>query len=167
MNAKLTQEQLAEVLRLHKLYRDGDPDGRRANLRGADICEANLRGANLYRADLCGAKIPAVAAASTEILPREGEVVGWKKCRAGVLVKLRVPAGAKRSNATGRKCRAERAEVLEVKGGAFGVSLYDGDTEYRVGKSVVADGWGVDRWVECAPGIHFFLTEEEAAAYEG
>jgi hypothetical protein len=42
-------------------------------------------------------------------------------------VKLRIPAAARRSSATGRKCRAEFAEVLEVIGAEFGVSQHDGE----------------------------------------
>jgi hypothetical protein len=115
-----------------------------------------------------------LAFAVTEILPREGEVVGWKKCRTDnhetVLVKVRVPADAKRSNATARKCRAERVEVLSVEAPdgtpqPFGISLHDSNVRYVVGETVKAHEWGADRFVECAGGIHFFLTREEAAAY--
>ena len=49
---KYTPEELAEVLRLHKLWREDDPSGQRANLRGADLQGADLRGANLRGADL-------------------------------------------------------------------------------------------------------------------
>jgi hypothetical protein len=138
-----------------------------AYLTGADLSGAYLSGADLSGADLTGAKNAELAAAMTEIVPREGEVIGWKKCRDGVTVKVRVPPDAKRSNATGRKCRAERVEVLEVVGAATGVSMRDGKTKYAVGEIVTSDGWTPDRWVECGQGIHFFLTMEEAQAYTG
>jgi hypothetical protein len=32
-------------------------------------------------------------------------------------------------------------------------------------KTVVCDVWGEGRWVECAGGIHFFITRAEAEAY--
>ena len=121
----------------------------------------------LSGADLSGIKGGELALASTEIVPREGEVIGWKKCRSNVLVKVRVPPTAKRSNATGRKCRAECVETLEVVGADVGVSLHDGKTEYRVGATTTANGWGADRMVECDKGIHFWLTKEEAAAWTG
>jgi len=74
---KIGDTTLAEVLRLHGLWRAGDPAGKRADLReaylrwawlrgadlrGADLREAylrgaNLRGANLRRADLRGANL--------------------------------------------------------------------------------------------------------------
>jgi len=133
-----------------------------ANLTSANLKGANLKGANLYGANLYGAKNAELALAITEILSREGEVYGWKKCRDGVLVKLRVPPEAKRSNATGRKCRAEFAQVLEVVGAEVGLSKYDGKTAYRVGETVKPDHWNPDRLVECTGGIHFFLTREEA-----
>ena len=53
---------LAETLRLHGLWLQGDPAGvyanlRDANLRGADLCDANLCGADLCGADLCDANL--------------------------------------------------------------------------------------------------------------
>jgi len=85
---------------------------------------------------------------------------------------LRVPSKAKRSNAAGRKCRAEFARVLDIQT-LDGASIPDGvaysqhDSEfvYRVGEKVRAHDWCDDRWVECAPGIHFFITRAEAVAY--
>jgi len=50
-------EELKEILRLHKLWIDGDLSGSRANLSGAYLYCANLSGANLYRADLSGANL--------------------------------------------------------------------------------------------------------------
>src|ERR1051326_7305268 len=90
-----------------------------ANLSGANLSEAylsraNLSGANLSeaylsRADLSRAKnISPLAFAQTLIVPPEGDICGWKKCAGGVLVKLGIPLGVPRHNATGRKCRAER-----------------------------------------------------------
>ena len=136
-----------------------------ADLRGADLRDADLSGANLSGAYLRGAKdIPAFANAQTVIVP-EGQIVGWKKCRDNVIVKLIIPAEARRSNATGRKCRAEYADVAEVIGADVGISRHDGMTEYRVGQRVTCDKWCEDRWEECAGGIHFFITRDEAEAY--
>jgi hypothetical protein len=47
---KYTREQIAEILRLHRLWLNGDEGGKHANLYGA-----NLYGANLYDADFRGA----------------------------------------------------------------------------------------------------------------
>src|SRR6185312_2400460 len=138
---------------------------KRANLCGANLCGANLYGADLYGADLYGAKeIPELAVAQTVLLP-EGNLVGWKKCRDGVIVKLLIPQHAKRSNASGRKCRASEVKVLRVYGAEVGISQHDGNTIYRKGETVKPDVWNEDRWTECGGGIHFFITRIEAEKY--
>lgn len=141
-----------------------------ANLEGAYLKAANLEGAylkgvNLYGAYLEGANnLPPLATAQTVIAP-EGDLIVWKQCEGGVLVKLLIPRGAKRSNSTGRKCRADFADVLEIIGADVGISQHDANVVYRVGQRVTCHKWGENRWEECAGGIHFFLTREEAEAY--
>jgi len=136
-----------------------------ADLRGADLRGADLRGADLYGADLYGTKnLPELAAAQTNILP-EGPIVGWKKCRNQVIVKLLIPAEARKSNASGRKCRAEFVKVLQVFGAEIGVSTHDNTTIYRKGETITCHKWEEDRWVECGGGIHFFITRIEAESY--
>ena len=135
-----------------------------ADLRGANLSGANLYSANLYSANLSGAKGAALAIAQTRILPSEGEIIGWKKCMRGVLVKLRVPADAKRSHAFGRKCRAEFVDVIEVIGATEGISQHDHKTKYVAGQRVSCGTWCEDWQQECAGGIHFFITREEAKA---
>ena len=137
----------------------------RANLSRANLSGADLSRANLSRANLSRAKNAELVWARTEILPREGAMIGWKKCRDNVLVRLQVGEKSRRSNATGRKCRAEFVEVLEVIGAEVGISLYDEKIEYRVGQVVKCDIWNEDRWTECGGGIHFYLTREEAEAH--
>jgi len=138
---------------------------RSADLRFADLSSADLRFANLRSADLSSAKeIDPLTAARVSIVA-QGDLIVWKKLSQGI-AKLLIPADAKRSNATGRKCRAEFAKVLELPEGIeVGTSQYDFRFEYRVGEIVRADNWCDDRWQECAGGIHFFLTREEAEAY--
>lgn len=142
-----------------------------ADFRGADLDHAKMAGANLRDACLDGAvNIPASLAAELLIVPTDGDVIGWKKARSyrgeDVIVKLRIPAGAKRGNATGRKCRAEYAEVLEIIGADVAYSTWDFDFAYRAGETVRPE-WPYDenRWHECASGIHFFITREEAECY--
>ena len=133
----------------------------RADLRGADLREADLR-----EADLSEAKNAELAEALTVIVP-EGVLIGWKKCVGGVIIKLEIPADAKRSNATGRKCRAEFAKVLDTGGLREAVSVWDASFIYRVGEIVrPTEPFCEDRWQECAAGIHFFITEAEARAFE-
>lgn len=147
-------------------------DLRGANLYGADLygaylSGADLRGANLRGADLRGANLTeAVGIKETYLAPETGAFTAWKKCQNGVIVKLRIPAKARRSNATGRKCRADFVKVLQVFGAEEGLSMHDnGKTVYRKGETVHCGTWCEDRWTECGGGIHFFMTREEAESY--
>ena len=81
------------------------------------------------------------------------------------MVKMKIPALAKRSNSTGRKCRAEYVKVLEVIGGDFGISGHDGKTKYVKGKIVRCHEWDENPLSECSGGIHFFITKIEAENY--
>jgi len=138
-----------------------------ADLRYADLQGAYLQGADLRYADLQGAylrdakNIPEITEAETRILP-EGILIGWKKCQNNVIVKVMIPQHAKRSNATGRKCRASEVKVLQVFGAIEGISQHNANVVYRKGETVKCDVWDADRWNECSGGIHFFLTRIEA-----
>ena len=147
----------------------------RANLHGADLSRANLRGANLRDANHVKLSI-----AKTSILPDEGDIIGWKKAWTDnetlltpVIVKLLIPADAQRSNATGRKCRASTARVLDLQdkqGNSLppdttAYSGYDTDFTYKKGETIHVEDFDTNRWKECAPGIHFFITRIEAAEY--
>ena len=158
------------------------------NLSYANLCEADLRGANLLNtnlsyailryADLRGAEnIPYILLAC----PSEGSFIGWKKVE-DYLVKLEIPASAKRCSATTEKCRASKAKVL-------GIYTLDGektdlknvvnkqernkkllfkripDLDYIVGETVYPDSFDENRWNECSHGIHFFINKEDAINY--
>ena len=151
----------------------------RANLSGANLSGANLSGANLFRANLSGADLSGAEnteyATAVTMVPCEGSIIGWKKAhkpeRDGYcIVKLRIPEEAKRSSATGRKCRAEWVEVIEVIGAEYAVSDRadeNGDRlEYRPGQTVKPDKWDDNRWEECSNGIHFFVSRIEAESYD-
>ena len=143
----------------------------RADLSGANLYSADLSGANLYSADLSGANLSGalnadLVIARTRILG-EGDLIGWKKCQYGKIVKLLIPKDAKRSHAFGRKCRAEYADVLEISEGKTAKSNSDTNSSvkpltYKAGERVVAHEWCEDFTQECAAGIHFYITEIEA-----
>jgi uncharacterized protein YjbI with pentapeptide repeats len=142
---------------------------RGANLCGASLCGANLRGANLCEANLCeanlrGANNAALVIARLQFIPLEGEFVAWKKTIEGV-VKLLIPADAKRSHGTERKCRASKAVVLETPNGKPAHSLNDKKFVYEVGATVIPDSFDENRWETCSHGIHFYVTPEEAEAH--
>ena len=160
-------------------------DLRGADLRYADLSRANLHGADLSRANLHGANLRdanhvKLSIAKTSILPDEGDIIGWKKAWTDnempptpVIVKLLIPADAQRSNATGRKCRASTARVLDLQdkqGNSLppdttAYSGYDTDFTYKKGETVHVENFDTNRWNEYAPGIHFFITRIEAAEY--
>lgn len=149
----------------------------RADLRGADLRGANLRGADLRGADLRGANLSELTVAQTSILPDEGDIIGWKKALAldgaPIIVKLLIPSDAKRSNSTGRKCRANKARILDLQdrqGNSLppdttAYSSFDPDFTYKKGETVHVEDFDTNRWNECAPGIHFFITRIEAVKY--
>lgn len=153
-----------------------------ANLCGANLCDANLYGACLLGADLrhavlCGANLSGLTVAQTSILPDEGDIIGWKKAfaldGARIIVKLLIPADAQRSNATGRKCRVSKARILDLQdqqGNSLppdttAYSSYDPDFTYQKGETIHVEDFDTNRWNECAPGIHFFITRIEAVEY--
>ena len=150
------------------------------NLKGADLRDADLSDANLIGADLHRAYDVQLSIAKTSILPDEGDIIGWKKAWTddtmlpkSVIVKLLIPADAQRSNATGRKCRASKARVLDLQdkqgnslpSDTTAYSGYDTDFTYKKGETIHVEDFDTNRWKECAPGIHFFITRIEAAEY--
>ena len=155
-------------------------DLRYADLHGADLSGADLRYADLSHADLSDANHVQLSIAKTSILPDEGDIIGWKKAWTDnempptpVIVKLLIPADAQRSNATGRKCRASKARVLDLQDkqgnslppDTMAYSRHDTDFTYKKGETVHVENFDTNRWNECAPGIHFFITRIEAVEY--
>ena len=134
----------------------------RADLSGADLSRANLSRANLSGADLSGADLSGAELPKFQICPEEGSFIAFKKLHKSVVCKLMIPADAERtSSLVGRKCRASKVIVLEGEGS----SLHDKSVVYRVGATVVPDSYDPDIRVECANGIHFFITRKEAEEY--
>ena len=156
---------------------------RDANLHGANLRDANLHGANLRYADLhganlCDANLSGADLSGAEevpyipmVCPEEGDFIGWK--RAGdKIVKLHIPQDALRSSATTRKCRCNKAEVIEIYNidGTIAderivSSSYDSSFTYEVGKTVEVQDFDTNRWNECTRGIHFFINRQEAINY--
>ena len=249
----MTQEQLNEMLQLHRKWCCGEADGVKANLHradlrgfdlhgmnlsnadlseanlciadlhGANLCranlygtnldktnlrKANLNGANMYSVDLreanlseadlrganlCGAYLNGAILSGVSLwhgadfnnvkynertafyalqCPEEGAFIGYKQCRENRIVKLLITEDALRSSATSRKCRASKAKVLEITDSKnpeltydYAASKYDEKFLYRVGEEVSVPNFDTNRWNECAAGIHFFITREEAMLY--
>ena len=137
-----------------------------ADLSGADLSGASLSGADLYGADLFGAKNSAILIAMSQITPQECAFVGWKKLQGDVIAKLVIPHDAKRLNAIGsRKCRADKAFVLELFGADEAYDKHTGALLYKKEEWVIPDSFDEDIRVECSHGIHFFMRREEAEDY--
>lgn len=88
------------------------------------------------------------------------------------VVTLYIPKDALRSNSTSRKCRCNKATVLSITSLSGKpihteevTSTYDPNFIYKVGQKLYIDGFDRNRWNECAPGIHFFMTKREAIDY--
>ena len=161
----------------------------RADLSGANLCGVNFYGANLYRANIYGADLSGVDLYGALNIPnyiypircpQEGSFIGFKKAFVtvktselyqNVIVKLRITDDAKRSSATTRKCRCDKAEVISITSidgnteFKEACSIYDRTFKYKTGEIVSIDNFDDDRWNECSAGIHFFVTREEAVNY--
>ena len=146
-----------------------------ADLKGADLTRANLKGVNLTRANLIDADLTDVKYNHTTSFfalqcQEKGSFIGYKKANDKI-VELLITEDAKRSSATTRRCRCSKAKVLSItsldgKENFKKVnSDYDIDFVYEVGKVVEVKNYDENRWKECAPGIHFFVTRDEAVMY--
>ncbi len=207
----ITNDELKEILRRHILWLNGDPDGvradlsganlyeadlrgadlREADLRGADLCEADLRGADLRGADLRGANLRGANLRGADLreaknvpfipmtCPESGSYIAYKRasktgdaCTKYIIV-LEIASDAVRSSATTRKCRANKAKVIRIEN--LDGSIPDGVSEcrsdfdpsfiYKIGETIEVKNFDMNRWNECAPGIHHFINRQEAVEY--
>ena len=144
-----------------------------ADLRGADLCGADLYGADLKGAGLRGADLR--GAENVPFIPYAcpdfGMFIGFKKAHGHIVV-LEIPEDAKRLSATGRKCRCDKAKVLQIQnldGADSGMTEVASDFSdkfiYKVGEVVSVPDFDEDRWNECSTGIHFFINRQEAVEY--
>ena len=187
----MTQNELNKILENHKHWINRDcedwknlkADLRSADLRGTDLSDADLRGADLRGAYLSGAdlsdadlrdaclrgakNIPFIPMAC----PDTGAFIGYKKA-SGYILKIEILQDARRSSSNSRKCRCDKAKVLEIQnlyGDIANVkevkSNYDKNFIYRLGEIVEEPNFCEDRWNECAEGIHFFINRQEAVLY--
>jgi hypothetical protein len=151
-----------------------------ANLKGANLVGAYLYGANLKGANLEGAFTGAVCLQHTHIenakftnykvqcrslMIPEGDLIVYKKTRDGI-VKLLIPAKAKRYMGFGRKSRAEYALVLSTPRNKPARSFRDINFLYKKGETVYPLlPFNKDPTLTCESGIHFFLSKEEAKEF--
>lgn len=166
----MTNEEIKEIIEKHQHWMKEDCKGweeMRANLRGADLCDANLCGAKNISSVLSNASTAFFAIGC----PEKGAFTAFKKC-SNYIVELEVCADAKRSSSTTRKCRVSKAKVVEITnldGTPADITMvasdYDRNFNYTVGEIVEEPKFEENRWIECAPGIHCFITRPEAVNY--
>lgn len=150
-----TKDELNKILNKHLKWLKNEGGGERADLRNADLGGAEIEDKLLN-------KFYPIAC------PESGAFAAWKKAR-GKIVKLEVCEDAKRSSEFTRKCRCSAAKVLaieNVNGTDSGLteiaSNYNDNFICKVGEIVSVPDFDEDRKNECAPGIHFFITRQEA-----
>ena len=150
-----------------------------AHLSWANLSGANLSWANLSRADLSRAlNIDTLLWDSNTAFyplqcPQTGTYTAYKKAN-NLIVELEIPYDALRSSATSRKCRASKAKVISItdlEGRPAGDRVlsdyaYSPKIEYIVGQTIEIPNFDTNRWRECAPGIHHYITREEAVKHE-
>ena len=184
--ANLSDADLREAnFSMANLYRTNldDADLADADLTDADLYRANLTRANLSDADLYNTNLERVIIDMAYLVgaqnipyiplacPSEGAFIGWKKVEGKYLVKLQVPEDARRLSATTRKCRCDKAMVLDITS-LDGAKHYNEvvnynytTTVYKVGEMVHPNSFDDYRWLECSTGIHFFINKEDAINY--
>lgn len=149
-----------------------------ASLKNASLFRASLNYDCLKGANLDGASLSVVSFEDAIKLPfvpmscpDTGSFIGWKKA-GGKIIKLEIPADAKRCSAISKKCRCDKAKVLEIQnldGSISDVTEISSDYDYKfiyeVGKTVSVADFYEDRWEECSQGIHFFINRQSAVEY--
>ena len=159
-----------------------EADLRHADLRDADLRNADLRGADLTGATLCGAKLEGTRGLPPIACPETGGFTAYKRVEkynkdtastTYFIAELYIPANAKRSSATTRKCRCSRAKVIRfwnfdrtIADIEYAYSSHNPTFRYLKGEYVTPRySFDENRWNECTSGIHFFLTFNEARDY--
>ena len=177
----MTQQELNKILENHKHWLKRDCDGWKdmcASLNGVSLDGASLNGAFLNRASLNRASLDGASLDGAKnapfipfACPDSGAFIAYKKA-SDYIVKLQIPEDAKRLSGTDRKCRCDRAQVLEIQnldGTTADLTEVRSDNDnnfiYEVGKTVSVDSFDENRWNECSTGIHFFINRQEAVEY--
>ena len=155
--------------------KDGDPDVRQAAMNACQGREVPLEVIQTGLKDPdCDVRTAAMKMAkdrSADIPPYrsiEPPELVYKKCEAEVIVVAHIPDDAEVRGKYGGKCRANKAEIVEIIGTfcgePVGISKHDGTTWYYKGDVVEVDDFDLSD-EECSTGYHFFCTKEEAEAY--
>lgn len=160
-------------------------DLRRCRIENNTISDIKLNQDDFKDAEIAGSNTVTgitrdIAGLPPLVCPESGSFVAYKRAQTvsgnPVIIKLLIPEDAKRSSATTRKCRASKAKVLEFykpSGELISAaklkraySSFNSEFKYERGETVEPlTQFCENRWEECAPGIHFFITFKEAVEY--
>lgn len=195
MGNKLTQIEINKIIENHKHWLNEDVDdweSMRANFSNKDLSDADLSDADLSDADFCGADLSGADLSDADLsdadllgaknmmyipmaCPEEGSFIGFKKAvyaNKDYIVKLEISVDARRSSATSRKCRCDKAKVLEIQnldGSKANIdvvySAYDPSFQYKTGQIVEEPKYDDNRFNICSKGIHFFINRQEAVDF--
>lgn len=144
----------------------------------ANITKADFTNADLTYADVSYEQLAIVKGVNDQC-PKEGSFIGWKKCfdrnnKTFCVVKLEIPADARRCSGTTNKCRCSKAKVLEIQNidGTIAdttvvcSSFYSSNIVHYKINEIIYPNWFDDYfWNECSNGIHFFMDRDEAINY--
>lgn len=144
----------------------------------ANLTSADFRNAEFNDCNLTNISYDELTAGIALACPEKGAFTAFKKAHLysgdRCIVELLVPADAKRSSATSRKCRVSKAKVVAVYKFDDGVytpvkvNAYSNHTNsfvYKLGSTVSVKNFDKNRWNECSTGIHCFITMREAELY--
>ena len=144
----------------------------------ANLNNADFRNAEFDECNLTNIIYDELTAGIALACPEKGAFTAFKKAHLyggeRCIVELLVPADAKRSSATTRKCRVSKAKVIAVYKFDDGVyapvkqNAYSNHTDsfvYKIGSTVSVKNFDENRWNECSTGIHCFITMREAELY--
>ena len=92
-------------------------------------------------------------------------IIGYKKCKNDIIVKLEIPRGAIVFSINGKKCRTNKAKVVEIIGANRAISTFT-YMSYYVGDEFTIYDFNCQYNNECSSGIHFFTTLMEAVIYQ-
>lgn len=162
-------------------------------LVNVNLISSNLSNAKIIDCELKNIRVNSYTSFYSLQCPEEGSFIGFKKANIfvpdtlgdytvtnmnigsphPVIIKLQITEDSLRSSATSRKCRCSKVKVLsisyldgtECSEGTIAHSQTDFDFTYKVGDVLEVKDFNEDRWEECATGIHFFITREEAVNY--
>lgn len=168
---------------------------RDANLNNADLRNANLKHTNLLNANLSSADCSYCTLSYTNLsgcnlkmtnfensnlfnaildesekfrygVILDKKMIGYKKCRNGLIVTLEIPKGAIVFSINGFKCRTNKAKCIAISNGVdIAYSNFDSSFKYEIGKTYTVKDFKLIYNIECASGIHFFKSREDAENY--